>query len=253
MPTVTRGMSLDKRAMLAADGIAKQPFCCACGTSGPTQMHHAVRRSQGGGDGPTLPLCVTCHSKIHDQRMLVLLKDGAWFFSDDELTWPAHIYDEATDPPAFEDALTDDDGVTLHDIEGHIRELTASSNGASYYVAKCVEDAHTLFAKRYPGRAARVALTDWAKDTFGFSSSSVSKRLAWASLPPVAAVTALGLTKGYEVARAVSGAVCGLDEAITDIEALTLADFRAKHFGKKPLSEREWCECPKCGRRHPAP
>ena len=43
--------------------------CPVCGSAGPLERHHVVRRSQGGGDGPTVTLCRDCHMAVHAQRL----------------------------------------------------------------------------------------------------------------------------------------------------------------------------------------
>lgn len=43
--------------------------CPVCGSPGPLERHHVVRRSQGGGAGPTVTLCHDCHMAVHAQRL----------------------------------------------------------------------------------------------------------------------------------------------------------------------------------------
>ncbi len=49
-------------------GIEIQPDRCAiCSRMRGLGYHHLVFRSHGGHDGPLLPLCTTCHERIHDR------------------------------------------------------------------------------------------------------------------------------------------------------------------------------------------
>lgn len=48
--------------------------CCAVCGRYPAERHHVVFRSQGGGDGPTIPLCghgntSGCHGKAHGRLL----------------------------------------------------------------------------------------------------------------------------------------------------------------------------------------
>lgn len=58
------------RATMAAPSY-ESVRCPICGSAGPLERHHLVRRSQGGGDGPTVTLCHDCHMAVHDQRLHV--------------------------------------------------------------------------------------------------------------------------------------------------------------------------------------
>ena len=44
--------------------------CFECGTIGPVDFHHVVPQSKGGTQ--TIPLCLSCHSKVHGENMLKL-------------------------------------------------------------------------------------------------------------------------------------------------------------------------------------
>jgi hypothetical protein len=44
--------------------------CFECGTIGPVDFHHVVPKSKGGTQ--TIPLCLSCHSKVHGEGMLKL-------------------------------------------------------------------------------------------------------------------------------------------------------------------------------------
>ena len=53
-------------------------FCCVCGRTGPLHAHHVIFRSQGGEDGPTVPLCPDCHAHVH-LRTLYIAESGEGF------------------------------------------------------------------------------------------------------------------------------------------------------------------------------
>ena len=46
--------------------------CFDCGTIGPVDLHHVVPKSKGGTQ--TIPLCLSCHSKVHGEHMLNIRK-----------------------------------------------------------------------------------------------------------------------------------------------------------------------------------
>lgn len=52
--------------------------CRRCGGLGPIQVHHIVKRSQGGGDELTnlQSLCVPCHKAAHPERRLWWTRNG---------------------------------------------------------------------------------------------------------------------------------------------------------------------------------
>lgn len=59
------------------------------------QMHHVIKRSQGGGDEPEnlVPICYTCHRRIHDEGTLATepVPNGVLFI--DKLTGSSAIFD----------------------------------------------------------------------------------------------------------------------------------------------------------------
>jgi hypothetical protein len=62
-------------------GIERQGYCCLCGVNGIIEMHHVIRRAQGGHHGPQIPLCRECHQAHHDGRHTLEFEyvDGAWY------------------------------------------------------------------------------------------------------------------------------------------------------------------------------
>jgi hypothetical protein len=46
--------------------------CFECGTIGPVDFHHVVPKSKGG--TKIIPLCLSCHSKVHGEHMLNIRK-----------------------------------------------------------------------------------------------------------------------------------------------------------------------------------
>lgn len=41
--------------------------CVLCGSTRFVSLHHIIFRSQGGHNNPRLPLCGTCHHKLHNK------------------------------------------------------------------------------------------------------------------------------------------------------------------------------------------
>lgn len=58
--------------------VADQP-CCRPGCGAwPSQAHHTVHRSQGGGDRTCAPLCIAHHAEYHDRLGSVPAALAAW-------------------------------------------------------------------------------------------------------------------------------------------------------------------------------
>ena len=75
------GGPMNARELIDAPGIPRGPFCCLCGATGIIEMHHVLRRSQGGTTGPQVPLCRECHQAHHDGRHTLAFEyvDGRWY------------------------------------------------------------------------------------------------------------------------------------------------------------------------------
>lgn len=63
-----------QRELMEAPSI-ESDFCVFCGRPA-TNRHHVVYRSQGGTDGPTIPVCGMgnasgCHKRLHDHTITV--------------------------------------------------------------------------------------------------------------------------------------------------------------------------------------
>jgi hypothetical protein len=56
--------------------------CCVCGNPRQLNAHHAVLRSQGGSQGPTITLCGSgttgCHGEAHAGRLYFRWDNGWW-------------------------------------------------------------------------------------------------------------------------------------------------------------------------------
>jgi len=55
--------------------------CTLC-SAVATERHHIVRRSQGGGDGPTIEVCPSCHRKFTDNEWEAYLDDAGLWVAD---------------------------------------------------------------------------------------------------------------------------------------------------------------------------
>lgn len=58
------------------DRLIKMGFCFECGANDEIHYHHIVPHSKGGRQ--TIPLCLNCHSKVHDRKITSkeLLREG---------------------------------------------------------------------------------------------------------------------------------------------------------------------------------
>lgn len=70
-----------QRKLMAAPSL-NGLLCCVCGRLAQNR-HHVVPRSQGGSDGPTVPLCGLgnasgCHAKAHANRIHFRYENGHW-------------------------------------------------------------------------------------------------------------------------------------------------------------------------------
>ena len=135
-----------------APSIPRQPHCSLpwCGRTGKIDMHHVIPRSQGGHDGPQLPICHECHMQHHSDSGFRLAfiytspvsdpSNYGWFATrrNGAAGW-LRVYDEACDVVPFDDPLPDD--TVFHDalaIQRHtdwllsreVLNLSRSYNGA---------------------------------------------------------------------------------------------------------------------------
>lgn len=46
-------------------------YCAACGAQGELHRHHLIPRVHGGTTLPTVMLCISCHSLVHDREFSV--------------------------------------------------------------------------------------------------------------------------------------------------------------------------------------
>jgi hypothetical protein len=62
-------------AQKAGEGVSRASLrypvddCFACGLTRPCEQHHVIPRASGGEDGPTVPLCLSCHAFVTPTRM----------------------------------------------------------------------------------------------------------------------------------------------------------------------------------------
>jgi len=68
MPDIESIISLDFSVF--DDLLIMQHFnhrCQCCGSTWEVALHHLIFRSQGGVNGPRIPLCNICHMKLHNK------------------------------------------------------------------------------------------------------------------------------------------------------------------------------------------
>lgn len=233
-------MNAKDEYLMTCPGIPPQPFCAVCGDTFRVQQHHVVRRSQGGTEGPTLPLCETCHKSVHDLGILDFdydaddgwlfcwLPDGEW---DCVRVW--NEYDQSGAQRAS-DPTTE---TRRQRIVENLR-LAAMLD----YIISCdlADDARATDRK---------ATAEWVScDEDLVSRRSVdswlSRRIAYAALPQEAAP--LGITKGYMVARLVE-AGHPVEQVLADLSSMPRAAFDAVYGLGRPKAKHQ---CPDCGATH---
>ena len=106
--------------------------CAFCGRSHPLNRHHIVRRSAGGGDGPTVVCCgfgsnlrdadgrYYCHGLLHAHMLHVRLVDGEWW------------YLRTKEPTKYEKALEMDGWLPLRKVP-YIRTVAGGDFGEIAY------------------------------------------------------------------------------------------------------------------------
>lgn len=106
--------------------------CAFCGRAYPLNKHHIVRRSAGGGDGPTVVCCgfgsnlrdadgrYYCHGLLHAHMLHVRLVDGEWW------------YLRTKEPTKYEKALEMDGWLPLRKIP-YIRTVAGGDFGEIAY------------------------------------------------------------------------------------------------------------------------
>lgn len=85
-----------RREVYQRDGYV----CALCGNHGPLQIHHVIRRGQGGSDSPRnlITLCDKCHAAAHgfdvypgivsaEDVELAIIQYMADYYTDEESNW----------------------------------------------------------------------------------------------------------------------------------------------------------------------
>ena len=229
-------MNQDDARLMDAPSLPDSPFCAVCGSTYKVERHHVVRRSQGGTLGPTVPLCIECHTKHHSQEALAFdYADGTWLYDDGDGWQPLHVYNEFEQKAPIE---TED---VLGSLAADLRELKCSADQVDYFLSRELAEAE----KRLHGDRRR--LGEWCVDNLDISPRSVdsylSKRIAYASLPE--SCSTLGITNGYKVFLLAQSA--SLDDVLRDYHTMSRSHFNEQYGLTK---HREKCTCPSCGASH---
>ena len=220
------------------DSIPMQRYCPVCGrTDLPMENHHVIHRSQGGEDGPTIPLCKQCHADHHDRGIIDFeySDDRWWWFSTrdpDKWLLLLDVWDEGKDAIPFEDE--DDEA---------FREALQLVATADYLLSQ------EVIRKNQEFRDDRKAFAEWLAVEHDFTERSagswITKRIAYGKLPPEAAD--LGITKGYIVATLVAEGH-DLSQVMSDIHSMPRSQFNETYgLSTKPKPK---CSCPDCGATH---
>lgn len=229
-----------EKELMQAPSIPPQPHCAIawCGSTDCVEGHHVVFRSQGGEDGPTVPLCRRCHDRIHSAQEIELSYEHEMWWAHDVVSRekePLRIFNAYADDP-----IPFDPDASLGQTGHEIRELVASGATVDYYLGSRLNDALIKF------HGNRKELEEWIADNLDLSPKSIpswlTKRLTYGKLPDTTEIHALGITKGYLVAKL--SEEHDLWQIVTDIYSMPRSQFNAAYQLDKPRKARL---CPHCG------
>lgn len=232
-------MNQDDARLMSAPSLPDSPFCCVCGDTYKVERHHVVRRSQGGTDGPTLPLCDGCHDQLHDRGTLTFdyIPFEGWVY----MWLPDGEWTACTEYNEYEQKAPIETEDVLGSLAADLRELKCSADQVDYFLSRELAEAE----KRLHGDRKR--LGEWCVDNLDISPRSVdsylSKRIAYASLPE--SCSTLGITNGYKVFLLAQSA--SLDDVLRDYHTMSRSQFNEQYGLTK---HREKCTCPSCGASH---
>ena len=206
--------------------MERQDFCSLpwCGRTGKIDMHHIIRRSQGGSDDPEnlVPLCHACHMGHHDGsgRQLKFWHDpwqglSVW----DSVVGEWHrvvVADPNRDPVPFDDPPDFLDSLAV------IHELLDTIAAADYYLGRNLSRAIREGGKD----ALQEALCDRVEpQSFG---SWYSNRVLYSSLPETDDVLSMGVTHGAAVARMMKHGH-SFDDLIRSYTSMPWLQFKAEY------------------------
>lgn len=237
--------------MRAADKAAYESvasdFCCVCGHTGRIELHHVIRRSQGGSTiiDNLLPLCVLCHSKTDG--------DSLWFVDEgDGIRWVNEVppstgicvfADPNRDAPSPH-LLSADDGEMLAELERMAVDELEQANVYNWRASRHLREAYRVFRDNYGATEGMARYKEWASELRDsryrlrpIAPSTARDMAHTAALPDVDDIACMTLRERKRLLTAM-GQDADYEEARDDIYALSMEDFEAKHLGKPTWIER---------------
>jgi len=254
-------------------GLGVRRICSVCGSPRNIENAHLVNKGMGGrgpkapsGSDDTTPLCAgsggntdprSCHGANHAGELALKRDDSGslWYrptgktarrLGKAEGNWYVALYEHA-DPDTIDAQVQyDEDDPEIIAWGSELAEWDRLDKMAGWKKARALYE----LSVRFPSRQ---VLKEYVADTLACSMSpgAVSKLVAWGSLTDERAAL-LGLTRGYR-----AGTLGASDSLLTDAtraadpaDSYTWQTFDAAHLGVTPPAEREYCDCPACGRHH---
>jgi hypothetical protein len=266
---------------LDAPDFPRQSFCPITGRVERMEGHHAIKRSQGGTDGPVVYIGDTAHDLIHDKGLLKLdhTKSG-WYWCiprghDDDTqraalrlaaSWkraqkrnvePGVWYPFAreregidTPPPEVVSDAPEPDGDLLDECRSAILDAVSIEGTVAWAQGSALLRVFDhLHATLSAGDAAREYRAFY--EPLGFSSALASKRVLIARHVPADA--GIGPAKAYEVALGVKEEAWTLDAGLALAREASCSDLKARRTGGEPEARPErHLMCPACKTTHAA-
>lgn len=246
---------LTRDIVLAAIGWPAQRSCCICGhTDEPIEMHHVIRRSDGGERGPQLPLCKTCHGHAKGDNYTLYPSCDKWYVyitSDDfarylaartgrprfvERYYPLHREQDGIDLYVDPEEQPDPFEEVARIASENLRVLRAT--GASSWRQEA-ENIASVYAVESGDR-----FCEW-REGEGIGKADASRMLSVAAFLEADELRERPMMLQVEAARAIRRERGERSDIITDASVLSVTDFRAKWWPPKGAPEKE--RCPKCG------
>ena len=227
--------------------------CARCGrpaSLGPIGEgeHHVIPRSQGGGGGPTAPLCRQCHSDLHDRKKFRIVLNGPFVstVSPDGRVQSerALVLNDQDDDPRF---WTDEKLAMM------IAQALERAADMVQVVAQCAYEWQRRYGygERWAERLAEF-VRDYTGQTRGYSARQLEY---WAKEFPLFRDRP---DDWKLLSGRISHTVISDEDPEEAIEIATAArlDGQPVQAVVETLRERqgkeapEWCVCSECGNRH---
>lgn len=234
--------------MSGYDEVASD-FCAVCGSTKRIEIHHIVRRSQGGGDEASnlVPLCRDCH-QLTDGDFLRFSRqdDGLWWMrghSIDMVVGLCVFADPNRDTPSPE-RMNASDGEELAQYERLLVGYMEDANRATWKASQAAREAYLIFCAAYPGREGRARYKEWAGELRDeryrlrpIAPSTARDMALTAALPREDDVADMTLRERVRLVKALAAGT-HYEEARDDIYALSREDFEAKYLNKPKWEEK---------------